>query len=102
MKAGVGGEHQETQDLEFAATVQAQHLRFRQVPRTEIRFSGTPDYKSSTVSWRRNISEPVSEDIDYHNVQVNYRLTNQLLDGSPAQKSQSTAAPDMSPPLDRP
>ena len=35
--------------------MEAEHLRFREMPRTEVRSSGTPDYESSAVSRRRNL-----------------------------------------------
>jgi hypothetical protein len=89
---------QDAPDIEFAATVEAEHLRFREVPSTEIRFSGTPDYESSTISRRRNLPDRVSADVDYHDVQVDYLLTNRLKNGNPAQKRQRTAGPDVSPP----
>jgi hypothetical protein len=53
------------------------------VPRIEIRFSGTPDYESSTENRRRNLPDRVSEDVDYHDVQVDYLLTNRLRSGNP-------------------
>jgi hypothetical protein len=52
------------------------------VPRTEIHFSGTPDHESSTESWRKNLPDRVSKDIDYHDVRVDYLLTNRLRNGS--------------------
>ena len=78
MRPASEGPHQDSPDIEFAATVKAEHLRFREVPRIEISFSGTPDYESSTVSRRRNLSDPVSADIDYYDVRVDYLLTNRL------------------------
>jgi len=54
------------------------------VPRTEIHFSGTPDYESSTVSRRRNLPDRVSEGVDYHDVRVDYLLTNRLRNGNPS------------------
>jgi hypothetical protein len=72
------GTHQDAPDIEFAATVKAEHLRFREVPRTEVRFSGTPNYESSTVSRRRNLPDQVSADVDYYDVRVDYLLTNRL------------------------
>ena len=71
-------------DIEFAATVEAEDLRFTEVPRTEIHFSGTPDYESSTVSRRRNLPDRVSEEVDYHDVRIDYLLTNRLRDGKPS------------------
>jgi hypothetical protein len=74
--------HEEAPDIEFAATVKAGHLRFREVPRTEIRFSGTPSYESSTVSRRRNLPDRVSADVDYYDVRVDYGLINRLRDSN--------------------
>jgi len=76
------GPHEDAPDIEFAATVKAEHLRFREVPRTEIRFSGTPGYESSTVSRRRNLPDRVSADVDYDDVRVDYLLTNRLKDSN--------------------
>jgi len=59
------------------------------VPRTEIHFSGTPDYESCTVNKRRNLPDRVSEDVDYHDVSVDYLLTNRLRNGNPSQKRQT-------------
>jgi hypothetical protein len=60
--------------------VDADQLRFRQVPSVEIHFSGTPDYQSATSSRRTNLPEPVVENVDYHDVRIDYLLTNTLRD----------------------
>jgi hypothetical protein len=72
------------------------------VPKTEIHFSGTPDYKSATVDRRRNLPDRVSKDIDYHDVRVDYLLTNRLRNGNPYRKRQRAAGTDMSPPDQNP
>ena len=41
----------------------------------------TPDYESATSSRRRNLADPVAEDVDYHDVRVDYRLSNRLRPG---------------------
>ena len=64
------------------------------MPTTEVSFSGTPDYESSTVSRRENLPDPVSEYVDYYDVQVDYLLTNRLRNGNAAEKRQRTAGPD--------
>ncbi len=58
--------------------MEATHLRFRQVPSCEIRFSGTPSWQSATSSRRRNLPDPVAEEVDYHDVRVDYLLVNRL------------------------
>ena len=68
-------------DIAFTSTVEAAHLRFRQVPSCEVRFSGTPDWESATSSRRRNLPDPVEEDVDYHDVRVDYLLVNRLANG---------------------
>ena len=86
MSSASEGPHENAPDIEFVATVKAEHLRFRQVPRTDIRFSGTPSYESSTVSRRRNLPDRVAADVDYYDVRVDYRLINRLRDsGAPPQ-----------------
>ena len=42
------------------------------------------------MSRRRNLPDQVSEDIDYHDVRVDYLLTNRLKNGIPSQKRQRT------------
>ena len=80
MPASVGS-NPDNSDIELVATVKAAHLRFREVPSVEVRFSGTPDYESATSSRRRNLADPVAEDVDYHDVRVDYRLSNRLRPG---------------------
>ncbi|HEX6516926.1 MAG TPA: hypothetical protein VF049_15260 [Nocardioidaceae bacterium] len=58
--------------------MEADRLRFDEVPTTEVRFSGTPDYESSATSRRRNLPEHVAADVDYRDVRVDYRLANRL------------------------
>lgn len=60
----------------------ADYVRFREVPNVEIGFSGTPDYESATTSRRRNLPDPVVEDVDYRDVRVDYLLTNRLRNGN--------------------
>ena len=64
--------------IEFAATVKADQLRFREVPSVEIRFSGVPAHQSATTSRRTNLPDPVAANVDYHDVRIDYLLTNRL------------------------
>jgi hypothetical protein len=59
------------------------------VPRTKIHFSGTPNYESSTLNRRKNLPDQVSKDIDYHNVQVDYLLTNRLRNSNHTENSKT-------------
>jgi hypothetical protein len=90
----LGTTPEDAPDIEFGATVEAEQLRFREVPTTEVSFSGTPDYESFSVSRRRNLPDRVSEHVDYYDVQVDYLLTNRLRNGNAAQKRQRTPGPD--------
>jgi hypothetical protein len=76
-------------DIAFTATVKADQLRFREVPRVDIHFSGVPDHRSATTSRRTNLPDPVAANVDYHDVRVDYLLTNSLQDADEA----STGAP---------
>jgi hypothetical protein len=68
-------------DIRFTATVRADHLLFREPPRTKVRFSGTPGRKSMTSSSRTNLPDPVVEDVDYHDVRIEYLLATMLRTG---------------------
>jgi hypothetical protein len=50
------------------------------------------------VDRRRNLPDRVSKDIDYHDVRVDYLLTNRLRNGKPNRKRQRATGTDMSPP----
>ena len=50
------------------------------------------------VDRRRNLPDRVLKDIDYHDVRVDYLLTNRLRNGNPYRKRQGAAGTDMSPP----
>lgn len=58
--------------------MEADRLRFRAPPATDVRFWGTPDYDSVSSARRRNIPEPVAEDVDYPDVRVDYLLAARL------------------------
>ncbi|WP_084546816.1 hypothetical protein [Glycomyces arizonensis] len=61
-------------DIEFASTVEARELRFREAPRTEVTFSGEPGRTSAERSRRVNLPEPVEPGVDYRDVRVEYRF----------------------------
>ncbi|MEO3763781.1 hypothetical protein [Streptomyces sp. B5E4] len=89
---GEGGTEEESAlvapaDIAFSSTVEADRLRFRAPPHTEVRFSGAPGSRSSTSSSRTNLPSPVSEGVDYERVRIAYRLRNQLRTASPTPTS---------------
>jgi hypothetical protein len=65
-------------DIEFEASVRAANLRFRRVPKSDIRFSGAPGHESMTTMRRTNLADPVAEDVDYENPRVDYRFKNSV------------------------
>ena len=66
-------------DIELTASVEADELRFREVPETEVRFFGEPGHESSSASERTNLPERVDPDVTYRDVRVDYRLTSELV-----------------------
>lgn len=63
----------------------AGRLRFREGPRADVRFSGSPGTRSATVSTRTNLPDTVDVGVEYRNVQVRYGLSNTLdTEGPPA------------------
>ncbi|MBT2390154.1 hypothetical protein J7E87_12120 [Streptomyces sp. ISL-1] len=56
----------------------ADRLRFREAPRADVRFSGSPGTRSATVSTRTNLPDPVDIGVEHRNVQVRYKLSNTL------------------------
>ncbi|WP_208107006.1 hypothetical protein, partial [Streptomyces sp. GC420] len=59
----------------------ADRLRFRERPRSRVRFSGTPGRESATVSNRENLPDPVDVRVEHHHVRVGYALTTRLRPG---------------------
>ena len=65
-------------DLEFAASVHADELRFVEPPQTDVRFIGEPDHESVSGSDRANLPKKVESGVTYRNVRVDYRLASRL------------------------
>jgi len=61
-------------DIELTASVKADGLRFREVPKTEVRFFGEPGHESESGSRRTNLPEAVEPDVTYRDIQVDHRL----------------------------
>ncbi|MEV0232077.1 hypothetical protein [Nonomuraea sp. NPDC050786] len=68
----------ESADIELTATVQADELRFGEVPRTRVDFTGGPDRKSGSGSDRTNLPDRVEKNVTYRRVQVDYALVSTL------------------------
>lgn len=67
-------------DIDFTATVKAEEMRFREVPDTDVRLSGSPDHDGESGSERMNLADEVEPGVTYRNVRVDYRLANRLID----------------------
>ena len=65
-------------DIELTASVEADGLRFREVPETEVRFFGEPGHESESGSRRANLPEGAEPDVTYRDIQVDYRLATRL------------------------
>lgn len=59
-------------DIEFSSSVEADELRFRETPRTEVTFSGGPGTSTVKRGLRVNLPEPVEPGADYSGVRVEY------------------------------
>ena len=69
-------------DIELSATVEAENLRFREVPETDVTFDGVPGHQSHSGSERRNLPEQVEPAVTYRDVRVDYRLASRLSMGA--------------------
>lgn len=70
-------------DIELTASVKADGLRFREVPKTAVRFFGEPGHESESGSRWTNLPEAVEPDVTYRDVQVEYRLATRLAEPKP-------------------
>lgn len=69
-------------DIEFTASVEAERMRFEEVPETDVRFSGEPGHSSDSGTRRTNLPNEVEPGVVYRNVRVSYRLASRLTAGS--------------------
>jgi hypothetical protein len=66
-------------DIELTASIEADELRFEEVPETEVRFDGEPDHESASGSDRTNLPEEVEPRVTYRDVRVDYRLATRVV-----------------------
>jgi hypothetical protein len=76
-------------DIELAASIEADELRFDEPPETEVRFFGEPGHESASGSDRTNLPDKVEAGVRYRNVRVDYRLASRLTE--PAGRSHEQA-----------
>jgi hypothetical protein len=60
-------------DVEIGAAARARKLRFRNKPRTEVDFEGSPDYESDSHTERENLPDEVEPGVTYRDVRVRWR-----------------------------
>lgn len=65
-------------DIELAASVQAEELRFDEPPETEVHFFGEPGHESASGSDRTNLPGSVEPGVTYRDIRVDYRLASRL------------------------
>jgi hypothetical protein len=73
----------ETADVELTATVEADELRFSDVPDTTVSFTGDPGCSSASGSDRTNLPHRVEPGRHYRRVELDYRLAAELVDPMP-------------------
>jgi hypothetical protein len=59
-------------DIEIGAVVRAKKLRFKQTPKTEIRFRGEPEIESGSGSKRENLPDEVEPNKTYRDVHIRW------------------------------
>jgi hypothetical protein len=64
--------------IAFAATVQAREMRFDEVPKVDVVFTGSPRYESKTDNDRTKLPDHVREAVTYHEVRVRHRCACRL------------------------
>ncbi len=62
-----------TPDIEIGAAAKAKRLKFRRVPRTEVRFAAGEDDETESRSVRENLPERVEPGVEYEDVRVAWR-----------------------------
>ncbi|EST37394.1 hypothetical protein N566_13305 [Streptomycetaceae bacterium MP113-05] len=62
----------------FASRVDADRLRFRDRPETDVRFRGSAGRTSASRSERRNLPDRVTGAGEHRDVRVDYLLTSRL------------------------
>jgi hypothetical protein len=70
-------------DIEMGARVKAKRLRFKEVPETEVEFSGEPEPESESGSDRKNLPEEVEAGKTYRDVEVRWRAAARIGRRSP-------------------
>lgn len=65
-------------DIELTASIRADELRFKEVPETDVSFTGDPGHRSTSGAERENLPEKVDPGVTYRDVRVDYRLATRL------------------------
>jgi hypothetical protein len=66
--------HRRSVDISFTATMQAQQMRWDEVPDVRVTFTGSPGFESVSESDRIGLPDRVRAGEAYRNVRVDYRL----------------------------
>jgi hypothetical protein len=76
-------ESPENPDIEFTANVKARELRVDEVPETEVRFWGHPEFDSVSGTKRQNLPEEVRRGVTYREISIKLRIASELIDAEP-------------------
>ena len=74
---------QEAAEILFTATVNAEVLRLRAVPKTSVEFSGDAADSSNSGSIRSNLPDRVVENTIYRDVRIDYAIAAKLRMSAP-------------------
>jgi hypothetical protein len=82
----------ENPDIELAAVVKSRRLRFRKVPKTEVRFLGHPERESVSGTERENLPDNLEPDVTYRDPKVRLRIATRLAGTGSQDEQRSDAA----------
>ncbi len=73
----------ENPDIVFTADVKAKELRFEEVPKTEVRFTGHPKGESASGTDRENLPDEAEPGVTYRDPKVRLRIASALARDGP-------------------
>ena len=62
-----------TRDIEMGASAKAKRVKFKRVPRTDVRFVAGEEDDAESTTVRENLPERVEPGVDYRDVRVAWR-----------------------------
>ena len=62
-------------DVEIGAAARAKRMKFKRVPRTDVRFEASATDEAESGSVRENLPEEVEPGVEYRDVRIGWRAT---------------------------